>query len=76
MDLNRVENSFLNIPSSATHKRTPSSSSKHYKNYSSSLTPEEEKELREHSMKQRVKKFYFNLFQKKMQFILDIKRII
>ncbi len=64
MDLNRVENSFLNIPSSATHKRTPSSSSKHYKNYSSSLTPEEEKELREHSIKQRVKKFYSN-FKKK-----------
>ena len=62
----RVDNSFLNIPSnsSATHQRTPSKRSNLHKPYSSTLTPEEEKELREHSMKQRVKKFYSN-FKKK-----------
>ena len=62
----RVDNTFLNIPnnSSSAHQRTPSKRSNFNKPYSSTLTPEEERELREHSMKQRVKKFYSN-FKKK-----------
>lgn len=66
-NVSRADNSFLHIPSNATNatnQRTPSNQSRPKANYSSSLTPEEEKELREHSTKQRVKKFYAN-FKKK-----------